>query len=90
MGCYTSKCEEKKSKSLPPRVNAPKGFVEKEGSKVDDEADEKEDGGLRGERGCVDKVRGGNIASVSWSRDLLTLFVTLLFIRKNSCWRYLW
>ncbi len=57
--------------------------VEIEGSKVDDEADEEEDGGLRGERGCVDKVRGGNISSFSWSRDLLTFFVTLLFIGKK-------
>ncbi len=65
--------------------------VEIEGREVDDEADEEDDGGLRGERGCVDIVRGGNIASVSWSRDLLTFFVTLYSsLEKNSCWRYLW
>jgi hypothetical protein len=67
MGCYTSKCEEKKSKSLPLESMLPRAWkwfsVEIEGRKVDDEADEEEDGGLRGEVGCVDKVMGGNIAT---------------------------
>ncbi len=87
MGCYTSKCEKSQNHcTLEPMLpRAWKRFsVMIEGRKVDVEADEKQDGGLRGERGCVDKVRGENIASVSWSRDLLTFFVTLLFIRKKK------
>jgi hypothetical protein len=54
--------------------------VEIEGREVDDEVEEVEDGGLGGERGCVDLVRGGKIVSVNWSRDLLIFFVTLPFI----------
>ena len=56
--------------------------VEIEGRDVDDEADEVWDIGLRGDA-AEEEVSGGKIASVSRSRDLLTFFVTLLFIEEN-------